>query len=388
MQSAKANTCRNEQRLLAALSLEEPDEVPSFCQSLMAKICADYDEQYGDDLDEETVLLTPTGDFTLYKAFGYSSHWIPAPRGVLAVDDAWRDEVVRVNSELKAGPNPNYSLGLNGSIRGTGLVHGFPMGWFVEPYLTTPSRLRKFLDWVEYEPPGPKEVENFREARLLSFGKEFVPVPATNMVIEPGLQTIGLSLIARLVRKDPDLLREYFSFLAEQSRVRVKAAIDAGYRVFVIADDCAFKDGPMLNPKQYREFVVPHFQPVTELVHEHGGKIFFHTDGWIHPILDDVVAMGMDGINPLEVQSGMRLGDVKRTHGEKLCLVGNVDTAGTLPFGTPDDARAEVRQCFREAGREGYIFAACGSLHHEVKLENALAMMDEWRRVNAGPSLS
>ena len=71
-----ADTCPNEQNVLAALRKEIPEKIPSFCQSIMENVKTDFDIRYGDTITEADILITPIGDLTLYKKFGYSSHWV------------------------------------------------------------------------------------------------------------------------------------------------------------------------------------------------------------------------------------------------------------------------------------------------------------------------
>jgi uroporphyrinogen-III decarboxylase len=85
----------------------------------------------------------------------------------------------------------------------------------------------------------------------------------------------------------------------------------------------------------------------------------------------------------------MTIAHVKKLWGDKLACIGNVDTTNTLSFGTADEVRAYVHRCFQEAKGDndvisGYVFAASGSLHNRVKLENALAMMDEYKKIREG----
>lgn len=85
----------------------------------------------------------------------------------------------------------------------------------------------------------------------------------------------------------------------------------------------------------------------------------------------------------------MTIERVKKKWGDKLAIIGNVCTSDTLPFGTPEDARDYVHRCFQEAKGDsdkisGYVFAASGSLHDKVKLENAMAMLDEYRKIRDG----
>ncbi len=93
-------------------------------------------------------------------------------------------------------------------------------------------------------------------------------------------------------------------------------------------------------------------------------------------------------MNPLEVNSGMSLAKVKKSHGDKLAFVGNLDTADLLPYGTEQAVRRQVHVILKEGMlggiKTGHVFSACGTLHHAVKMENAVAMMDELRKINDG----
>jgi hypothetical protein len=73
---APGDTCENEQLIMAAVRREVPERVPSFVQSIMPRLIKDYLARYEDEIKDEVVLLTPIGDFTVYKGFGFSSHWI------------------------------------------------------------------------------------------------------------------------------------------------------------------------------------------------------------------------------------------------------------------------------------------------------------------------
>ncbi len=119
-----------------------------------------------------------------------------------------------------------------------------------------------------------------------------------------------------------------------------------------------------------------------------------HTDGFIDPIMDCFIEAGYDAIQPIETTSmkdekGESIRRVKRLWGDKLAVIGNCDTTTVLSFGTPAEVRKDVHRCFREAKGDdekvaGYIFAASGSLHDKIPLDNALAMMDEYKRIRDG----
>ena len=74
----------------------------------------------------------------------------------------------------------------------------------------------------------------------------------------------------------------------------------------------------------------------------------------------------------------MDLKRIKKDYGKRFCIVGNIDSSGTLPYGSPDDVRAEVRQAITDAAEGGgYILASDHSLHDGISMENIQAMFDE-----------
>ncbi|MHA1681838.1 MAG: uroporphyrinogen decarboxylase family protein [Promethearchaeota archaeon] len=384
-----ADTCPNEQNIMAALRLQEPEKIPSFCQSIMRKVAQAYFEKYEDDLDDEDVLLTDVGDLTVYKAFGYSSRWNGAPGTTFIQDDEARDKIAEMDAAVKKRMGNRYAVTSMGAIRASNDV----AGWFVEAGIRKEEDLRFFLDHWDFKEPTLGEIERFRRGRRQCMDQDFVPFASSNLIMEPANQSIHLSLTAKLMRKNPGLLEEFYDFLTRRTEAQFKAALKAGYKCFVTADDMAYKTGPMFSPENYRKFFVPCADRVCNIVHDGGGLIFMHTDGFIDSVMDCFIDAGYNAIQPLEPTSGMTIARVKRLWGDKLACIGNVDTTSTLSFGVPDDARKYVHRCFREAGGKqgetakgikGYIFAASGTLHDNVKVENALAMMDEYKKIRDG----
>jgi uroporphyrinogen decarboxylase len=382
-----ADTCLNEQYLMTALRREAPEKIPSFCQSIMSQVTHDYMIKYEDDIPSEDVLLTPIGDLTIYKCFGYSSHWAGSPGAKLIVDAVLKEKISEMNHALHKSGQTNLTVNNMGSIRGSNKI----ANWFVEAGIKTEDQLRFFLDRWQNQPPTIKEIENYREARLLCMDNNFVPFASSHVVMEPANQSITFALTAKLIRKNPALLEQFYDFIVEDALMRFQAAIKAGYKLFCTADDMAYKTGPMLSPEHYLRFVTPRAKRVCQLIHDSGGLVFMHTDGFIDPVMHCFIEAGYDAIQPLEPTSmGYdALERVKRLWGNKIAMIGNCDTTNTLSFKTPTEVRAEVHRDFRMAKGtdhqiKGYVFAASGSLHDRVKLENALAMMDEYKKIRDG----
>jgi hypothetical protein len=377
------NTCENEQAILKALRNEEELEgrIPSFVQSIMGHLQGDFfaeNDTDDDPISDDLIVFTDAGDYTLFKAFGYDSHWCGCPPAGYAADDALKEKAAEMTAEIKK-KHPNYTINTRGKIQTTNNI----TGWYVGPAIKDAETLKFFIEHTTVKPPDPKVVEKWKNSRSQCFEKNWCQFISTNMVMEGGLGA-SLGLISKLARKNPDLLEEWYDHLMEGPIMSFKAAADAGFKLFCTADDMAYKTGPMMSPKNYQKFVTPRAKKLCDIVRDVDGVIFMHTDGYIYDILDLFIEAGYHAIQPLEPTSGMTIKKVKEGWGDKLACIGNVDTTRVLPFGTEEEVRANVRRCMKEGGKKGYMFAASGTLHKRVTYKNARAMIDEYNKINDG----
>jgi uroporphyrinogen decarboxylase len=86
----------------------------------------------------------------------------------------------------------------------------------------------------------------------------------------------------------------------------------------------------------------------------------------------------LKSVHPLQRTAGMDIARMKREYGDRFCIIGNIDSSGVLPYGSPQEVRAQVREAI-EAGAPGggYVLASDHSLHDGIPIENILAMFDE-----------
>ena len=147
-----------------------------------------------------------------------------------------------------------------------------------------------------------------------------------------------------------------------------------------VTDDLGSQHGPLISPQQYETFYAPHHKRFIDLCHEFGINVFHHDDGAIRPFLPLLVEMGIDILNPVQwTCPGMDMAELKRDFGDQVCFHGAVDNQRVMPFGTPEDVRAEVRHCIDALASDGtgYILAPCHNLQGHTPLANILAMYDE-----------
>ena len=144
-----------------------------------------------------------------------------------------------------------------------------------------------------------------------------------------------------------------------------------------------------MSPAMYRRLIKPHHARFYAAVRANTkAKIYLHSCGNVYPLIRDFIEMGVDLLNPIQVAAG-EMGDtarLKREFGKNLSFLGAIDTQRVLPFGTPEDVRAEVRRRIRDlAPGGGYIAAAVHCLQPDVPVENVRAMCDEVKRSGKYP---
>ncbi len=150
-----------------------------------------------------------------------------------------------------------------------------------------------------------------------------------------------------------------------------------------VTDDLGSQTGPLISMELYKEFYAPHHKRFIELCHEFGVKVFHHDDGSCRPFLPLLVEMGIDILNPVQwLCPGMDMKELKAEFGKQICFHGAIENQRILPFGTPEEVRAEVRHCIDALASDGtgYILAPCHNLQVNTPVENIIAMYDEaWK---------
>jgi uroporphyrinogen decarboxylase len=156
-------------------------------------------------------------------------------------------------------------------------------------------------------------------------------------------------------------------------------AVNNNADLVLIADDFSTQSGPLISPTAYRKLIKPYHARILEAIRVNSSaKILFHSCGSTYWALGDLVDIGADGVNPIQVSAAdMDPQRLKREFGDKLCFWGGIDTHRILPYGTPDEVREEVRRRIEELGAGGgYVISAIHNILAEVPPQNILAMAE------------
>ena len=146
-----------------------------------------------------------------------------------------------------------------------------------------------------------------------------------------------------------------------------------------VSDDIAGQKSLLISPRLWQRHLQPRLKRWCDLIHAHGLRVFYHTDGAARPLIKPILDCGVDVLNPIQhACPGMDMAELKMEYGSRVIFHGGVDNQSILPRGTVEQVRAEVNHCLRTlgAGREGYICASCHNIQAGTPLENIFAMVE------------
>lgn len=172
-----------------------------------------------------------------------------------------------------------------------------------------------------------------------------------------------------------DLLDRTLDFQIKLAEAALKEA--APYvDVVHVGDDLGVQDGLMFSPKVYREILKPRQAKLFQLLKSYGHKLMLHTCGSVYEIIEDLIEIGVDALNPIQVSAKfMEPTKLKQQYGDKISFWGGIDTQRVLPYGSIEDVRNEVKKMISIlASGGGYILGAVHNVQADVPPENILEM--------------
>ena len=131
----------------------------------------------------------------------------------------------------------------------------------------------------------------------------------------------------------------------------------------------------MIGPDRWRRFFKPRYARIFEAVHKQGKIAILHCCGSVAEIMSDIIEIGLDILDVVQVSAvGMDIRELKQAHGQELCFSGSICVQTTLPFGSVDDVRREVKlrqELFRQGG---LILGPTHQIQVGTPLENIVEM--------------
>lgn len=142
-------------------------------------------------------------------------------------------------------------------------------------------------------------------------------------------------------------------------------------------DDIGGQQQMMISPDTFRALIKPRIAQLIDHIKSVADvKFMYHTDGTVTPVIEDIIEMGVDVLNPIQTSAlGMDTSVMKELYRGRLCFHGAIDVQQLLPFESPEAVRYDVARRIYDLGRGGgYILAPCHNLGSDVPPENIEAM--------------
>jgi len=187
---------------------------------------------------------------------------------------------------------------------------------------------------------------------------------------------VGTERVLIALIEDPEWLMDMFGHLLETQLTLLDKILQAGYEIDCLTwpDDMGYKHNQFFSLSMYRRLLKPFHKRAIDWAHARGLKTHLHSCGDVNPFVPELVEMGLDALNPLEVKAGMDPVYLKKTFGDRLVLHGGINA---LLWDQPEQIREEMERVvpvMKESG--GYIFSSDHSVPSNVSLEDFRRIVD------------
>jgi len=202
-------------------------------------------------------------------------------------------------------------------------------------------------------------------------------------ILQTAAQIRGYDKLFRDFALNPEMAHivlDKISEITNEMYRKYMQAVGNYVQVVVITDDQGTQNSLMISPKMFRKFIKPRLKTQIETIKANADvKVLMHCDGAILRIVEDLIEIGVDILNPIQsvVEGFEDTFALKEEFGERICFHGGIDVQQVLPNATPEEVRLEVARRIYDLGRGGgYIIAPCHNINVDIPIKNTLALFD------------
>ena len=164
----------------------------------------------------------------------------------------------------------------------------------------------------------------------------------------------------------------------EVARIHALADLVEWSPIAMLSEDTAYNEGLMFSPDFIKEVMYPNIKKVIDALKSCGYKVMFHSDGNKWPILDDIISMGADIIEPCETMASMDVKKLREMYPDT-ALASPIDCQVLLAHGTKEEIAAACWQMLEDCGGKRLLTGSTSEIHPDIPVENAMAMYDIFR---------
>jgi uroporphyrinogen decarboxylase len=177
---------------------------------------------------------------------------------------------------------------------------------------------------------------------------------------------------------NPELVTALLDHLTGSGIESATRLAQSGIDILLTGDDVGMQQGMMMSPQLWRKWLKPRLAEVIAAAKKVNPDllVFYHSDGNIKPIIPELIEIGVDILNPVQPEC-MDPAEIKREYGNDLAFWGTIGTQTTMPFGTPEEVRATVKERIKTVGQHGgLLLAPTHVIEPDVPWENVVAFFE------------
>jgi uroporphyrinogen decarboxylase len=344
------------ERFLKALNFQEPDYVPVF-----ANLTPQLAEKLGKEMNlpyepEDSFLSTRNSHTEILLELGNDGVGIAACREI-----------------------PTKTLE-NGTIKDEWGIIYKQVGFYTEAIIRPLAHVETIEQLDQYRIPDPLAPSRWElaEKMVKKYSKDYAIIGDLEATMyELAWNLVGMEKFIMDMAMGKDYVFELLDRLMDFNLTCAKRMINLGADMIWTGDDVGTQKGMMMSPAMWRQVLKPRMKKMfDEMKKENPSiKIAYHSCGSIVPIIEDLIEIGLDVLNPIQpLAKGMDLALFKKKYGDKLVFFGGVDVQDVLPHGTTEDVEAEVRRRIQAAAKGGgFIIAPAHNIQPDTSIENIKA---------------
>jgi uroporphyrinogen decarboxylase len=233
-------------------------------------------------------------------------------------------------------------------------------------------------DWDKYMEFNPDHPGNYSFlGPALRTCKRIDIVPLISLYGGAGFEELsgmfGFEKLFKLLVKDKQFVKNAVKQLNDYAVAVAEEVIHRGGKYIYFGADLGYKNRSLISPRMFQEFFKPGIKRLCQRIHKLGGKVMFHSCGYVGGLLPDLIDAGIDALHPIEKAAGNDIVKYKETYGKDLIFVGNVPVP-LLTHGTPKENYEYVKYLLKNVSVDGgHIISSSHSVTQWCKLKNFYA---------------
>lgn len=232
----------------------------------------------------------------------------------------------------------------------------------------------KHIEVEDYPFPEVREEDFEKVEKFRRRYEDYCVVGFSLQAFEMACALFGYNEIFKLMVKEPKkvefVLNRLFEISCKQAKLLTEAGVDQVYN----GDDVGAQTTMLISPAQWRRFLKPRYERLSDVIHKGGAFFHFHSDGWIEPIVQDLIEIGVDVLEPIQPES-MDIRKIKEKFGDMLSFEGGIGVQ-TLPFKNRTEVEKEVREAIEVLGPTGYTLRPSHTILRNTPIENIISLYE------------